>query len=98
MDLSGRPRFVDFESRLNQHFKVVAEDGTDAGRWQLLDCELLKTPPLEVLAGHECFILTFDAESRHWPQGTFRFSGPNGFETQLFATPGPHNRMQVTIN
>ena len=97
MDLSGRPRLADFESRMGETFRVETVRGVAVGDWRLERCEELPRPPLQELAQVDCFALTF-ACGRSSDQGHYRVMAPDGFSALLFAVPIENDGMHVTIN
>jgi hypothetical protein len=97
MDLSGRPRFKDFESRIGTRFQVKTSAGDAAGEWSLDVCELLPKPPLETLADVDCFTLAWSGTGNR-PQAVYLFEAADGFTATLFAVPVSNNKMWVTIN
>lgn len=97
MDLSQRPRFRDFESRMGIRFRVRTPDGDPVGEWLLDACEWLPKPPLDALADVDCFSIGWSG-SEYSPQALYEFESPDGFKTTLFAVPDSRDRMWVTIN
>ena len=97
MDLSQRPRFRDFESRMGIHFRVRKPDGSPVGEWLLDACEWLPKPPLDFLVHADCFALGWSG-SENSPQALYEIESPDGFKSTLFAVPVSAHRMSVTIN
>ena len=97
MDLSRRPRFHDFESRIGVRFQVTTAHGEDAGSWALDRCERLPPPALDDLADADCFTLAWSGSGDRG-QSLYHFAAADGFTATLFAVPLSPDRMWVSIS
>ncbi len=101
-DISKRPRIADFQSHLGDDFTITGlEREIDSQVWKLEHIETLPTPPIESLAGKDCFILEFSAATTNG-QGFYAFKTPDGVIHSMVAIPvmgrGDRAGMQVVIN
>lgn len=95
---SKRPRFSDFQERLQKQFSVSTLSGGPLGFWVLQDVRGLPSPDAEELRDLECFSLTFDcATTGPLNQGCYLFE-EGSFRATLFAVPDRGEKMIVTIS
>lgn len=102
MDISKRPRLVDFKPHLGSDFAVnTLDQEADPQLWKLENIEELPQSPLESLANEDCFILEFSVPAGS-EQEFYRFEAPDGAHHNMVAIPvmgiGGGAAMQVVIN